>query len=193
MKLKNLLKTVAALGVVGALTSTPVKAAGTIVDTAVQAGQFSTLVQAVKAAGLADTLSGSGPFTVFAPTDAAFAKLPPGALEALLADKEALTQVLTYHVLPGTITADQVVRLSSAKTVQGEHLSIGTKPGVTVDGATVVKTDIATSNGVIHVIDTVMLPLQVKGATSDDLMDPDIVHVPMEKLSPQAYNYLYGN
>jgi len=193
MKLAKLFKTIVALGVVGTLTSAPVHATGTIVDAAVESGQFNTLVKAVKAAGLAGTLSGSGPFTVFAPTDAAFSKLPPGTLEALLADKDALIQVLTYHVVLGTYKADQVLRLSSARTVQGEHISIGTKSGVTVDGAKVLKTDIETSNGVIHVIDTVMLPLQVKGATSEDLMDPDIVHVDPDKLSPQAYEALYGN
>jgi len=129
-----------------------------IVDTAVSAGQFNTLVAAVKAAGLVDTLKGEGPFTVFAPTDEAFAKLPPGQLEALLKDKAALTRVLTYHVVPGKVTSAQVVRLSSAKTVQGQSIRIAVADGVKVDGANVIKADIAARNGVIHVIDRVILP-----------------------------------
>jgi uncharacterized surface protein with fasciclin (FAS1) repeats len=131
---------------------------GDIVDTAVAAGSFNTLVTAIKAAGLVDTLKGPGPFTVFAPTDEAFAKLPAGTLDALLKDKEKLAAVLTYHVVPGKVMAADVTKLSSAKTVQGQSLSIDTKRGVKVGVANVVKTDIVTSNGVIHVIDTVLIP-----------------------------------
>ena len=129
-----------------------------IVDTAVAAGSFDTLVTAVKAAGLVETLKGEGPFTVFAPTDEAFAKLPEGTLEALLADKAKLTAILTYHVVPGKVMAADVVNLDSAKTVQGQSVTIDTSNGVKIDGANVVKADIETSNGVIHVIDTVILP-----------------------------------
>jgi uncharacterized surface protein with fasciclin (FAS1) repeats len=131
--------------------------AADIVDTAVSAGQFNTLVKAVQAAGLVDTLKGPGPFTVFAPTDAAFAKLPAGTLEALLQDKEKLTAVLTYHVVPGKVMAEDV-KPGSVKTVQGQSLKITTADGVKVDSARVTKTDIVASNGVIHVIDTVVLP-----------------------------------
>ncbi len=131
-----------------------------IVDTAVEAGSFNTLVTAVKEAGLVETLKGEGPFTVFAPTDEAFAKLPEEQLDALLADKEALTAVLTYHVVPGKVMAADVVKLSSAETVQGQAIAIDTTDGVKVNGASVVKTDIVTSNGVIHVIDAVILPEQ---------------------------------
>jgi len=129
-----------------------------IVDTAIQAGSFTTLAKALTAAGLVETLKGPGPFTVFAPTDAAFAKLPAGTLDALLADKAKLTQVLTYHVVPGTVMAADVVKLSSAKTVQGQSVKITTSGGVKVDSANVVKTDVVASNGVIHVIDAVILP-----------------------------------
>ena len=130
-----------------------------IVDTAVAAGSFSTLVTAVKAAELVDTLKGPGPFTVFAPNDAAFAKVPAADLEALLQDKAALGKVLTYHVVPGKVMAADVVKLSSATTVQGQELKIEVKDGtVLVDGAKVISTDIETSNGVIHVIDSVVLP-----------------------------------
>jgi uncharacterized surface protein with fasciclin (FAS1) repeats len=129
-----------------------------IVDTAVSAGSFTTLARALTAAGLVDTLKGPGPFTVFAPTDEAFAKLPAGTLEALLADRAKLTQVLTYHVVPGKVMAADVVKLSSAQTVQGQRIAITNGPGVKVDGANVVKTDIVASNGVIHVIDSVIVP-----------------------------------
>jgi uncharacterized surface protein with fasciclin (FAS1) repeats len=129
-----------------------------IVDTAVAAGSFNTLVTAVKEAGLVETLKSDGPFTVFAPTDEAFAKLPEGTIESLLQDKEALTNVLTYHVVPGKVMSSDVVKLASAKTVQGQSISIDTSSGVMVDNANVIKTDIETSNGVIHVIDTVILP-----------------------------------
>jgi len=129
-----------------------------IVDTAIAAGSFDTLVTAVTAAGLADTLKGQGPFTVFAPTDAAFAKIPPEQLQALLEDKAALTKVLTYHVVAGEVTAADVIKLTTAATVEGQPLTIRVGESVMVDNATVIKTDIMTSNGVIHVIDTVMLP-----------------------------------
>ena len=130
-----------------------------IVDTAVGAGSFKTLVTAVKAAGLVDTLKGEGPFTVFAPTDAAFAKLPKGTVEALLQDKEKLAAILTYHVVPGKVMAKDVAGLSSAKTANGQSLSITAENGeVMVNNAKVVQVDIPCSNGVIHVIDTVVLP-----------------------------------
>jgi transforming growth factor-beta-induced protein len=132
-----------------------------IVDTAVKAGKFNTLVAAVKAAGLVETLKGEGPFTVFAPTDEAFAKLPKGTVESLLKpeNKEKLIAILTYHVVPGKVMAKDVVNLTEAKTVQGSALQIAVNDGkVSIDGANVVKTDIETSNGVIHVIDAVVLP-----------------------------------
>lgn len=129
-----------------------------IVETAIAAGSFKTLVSAVQAADLVETLSGPGPFTVFAPTDEAFAKLPAGTLEALLADKAKLASILTYHVVAGKVMAADVVKMTSAKTVQGQAVTISTTDGVTVDGANVVQTDIETSNGVIHVIDAVILP-----------------------------------
>ena len=132
-----------------------------IVDTAVSAGSFNTLVAAVKAADLAETLKGDGPFTVFAPTDEAFAKLPPGTLEDLLKpeNKEILQAILTYHVVPGKVMAKDVMMLGSTKTVNGHDLSIGNSGGnVIIDNAKVVKTDINCSNGVIHVIDTVIIP-----------------------------------
>ena len=128
-----------------------------IVDVAVGAGNFKTLVAAVQAAGLVDTLKSPGPFTVFAPTDAAFAKIPKATLDALLADKAKLTAVLTYHVVPGKVMAKDV-KAGKVKTVQGGELTITATGGVKVDGANVVTTDIAASNGVIHVIDTVVLP-----------------------------------
>jgi uncharacterized surface protein with fasciclin (FAS1) repeats len=132
-----------------------------IVAVAVEAGSFETLVAAVKAAGLVETLQGPGPFTVFAPTDEAFAKLPAGTVEALLADPEALRAVLTYHVVPGRVMAADVVASNGGTpaTVQGQSLTIKVVDGkVMVDGATVVSADIGASNGVIHVIDTVVLP-----------------------------------
>ena len=132
--------------------------AGNLVDVAVAAGNFETLVAAVKAAELAETLTGEGPYTVFAPTDEAFAKIPQDKLDALLADKDALTVVLTYHVVPGKLMAADVVELNSATTVQGSTISIDTSDGVKVNGANVIATDIEASNGVIHVIDTVLIP-----------------------------------
>jgi uncharacterized surface protein with fasciclin (FAS1) repeats len=128
-----------------------------IVDTAVAAGDFKTLATALDKAGLVQTLKGPGPFTVFAPTDAAFAKIPKAQLDALLADKAKLTAVLTYHVVPGKVMA-QDVKAGKVKTVQGSELTVATAGGVKVDGANVVKTDIAADNGVIHVIDSVVLP-----------------------------------
>jgi uncharacterized surface protein with fasciclin (FAS1) repeats len=132
--------------------------AGDIVDVAVGAGSFTTLLEAVKAAGLVETLKGEGPFTVFAPTDEAFAKIDKADLDALLADKDQLTAVLTYHVVPGKVLAADVVELDSAKTVQGGSVTIDASDGVKVDNAKVVKTDVMASNGVIHVIDTVIMP-----------------------------------
>jgi uncharacterized surface protein with fasciclin (FAS1) repeats len=132
-----------------------------IVDTAVSAGSIKTLVAAVQAAGLVDTLKGDGPFTVFAPTDDAFAKLPRGTVESLLKpeNKSKLQAILTYHVVAGKVYARDVVKLSGAETVQGQQVDIAVNDGnVTVDDANVVKTDIETSNGVIHVIDTVLIP-----------------------------------
>ena len=129
-----------------------------IVDTAVAAGSFNTLATALTEAGLIDTLKGDGPFTVFAPTDEAFAKIPADQLQAILADKEKLTAILTYHVVSGKIMASDVVKLKSAKTVQGSEATISTTDGVKVDNANVIKTDIIASNGVIHVIDTVITP-----------------------------------
>jgi uncharacterized surface protein with fasciclin (FAS1) repeats len=132
-----------------------------IVDTAVAAGSFQTLAKALDAAGLVDTLKGKGPFTVFAPTDEAFAKLPAGTLEELLRpeNKDKLVAILTYHVVPGEVLASQVTKLKSAKTINGQSLAITSENGaVMVDNAKVVKTDILCSNGVIHVIDSVMLP-----------------------------------
>lgn len=131
--------------------------AADIVDTAVKAGSFKTLATALTAAGLVDTLKGPGPFTVFAPTDEAFAKIPKAQLDALLKDKAKLTAVLTYHVVPGKVMAADV-KAGKVKTVQGSELTIATTGGVTVDNAKVTKTDIAASNGVIHVIDTVIMP-----------------------------------
>lgn len=132
-----------------------------VVDTAVAAGSFNTLAKALDAADLVETLKGPGPFTVFAPTDDAFAKLPPGTLENLLKpeNKAKLRRVLTYHVVAGNVMAGDVVKLHSAKTVSGDTIRIATNNGgVTVDNAHVVKSDIAATNGVIHVIDAVMLP-----------------------------------
>lgn len=129
-----------------------------IVETAIAAGSFKTLVAAVQAAGLVDTLSSKGPFTVFAPTDEAFAKLPKGTVESLLKDKTKLTSILTYHVVSGKVMSKDVMNLKKAKTVQGQDIMIDTKSGVKVNNANVVKTDIETSNGVIHVIDTVIIP-----------------------------------
>ena len=132
-----------------------------IVDTAVSAGSFKTLTTALAAAGLVETLKWKGPFTVFAPTDEAFAKLPAGTVESLLkpANKQKLTAILTYHVVAGNVKAADVVKLSSAKTLNGKLITIKTAGGkVLINGATVVKADIAATNGTIHVIDTVLMP-----------------------------------
>ncbi len=130
-----------------------------IVETAVAAESFQTLVTAIKAAGLVETLKGEGPFTVFAPTDEAFAALPEGTVENLLKDKEKLTAVLTYHVVPGKVMASDVVKIDKAQTVNGQSVKVKVKNDkVMIDNANVVKTDIACSNGVIHVIDAVILP-----------------------------------
>ena len=143
------------------ITTSHVAPGADIVDTAVKAGSFKTLVAAVKAAGLVDALKGSGPFTVFAPTDEAFAKLPKGTVESLLKpeNKAKLQAILTYHVVPGKVKAADVVKLTGATSLQGQKIDIAVADGkVKVDNATVVKTDIETSNGVIHVIDSVILP-----------------------------------
>ena len=159
----------AVFGVVLASTMTSVsagstggmKASGDIVEVATASGDFTTLVTAIDAAGLTETLKGAGPFTVFAPTDEAFSRVPKETLNRLLADKEALTAVLTYHVVAGKVMAADVVVLSEAPTVQGASITIDTSNGVKVDAATVVVTDIEASNGVIHVIDAVILPRSV--------------------------------
>lgn len=157
MNRRTLLAALAAVAILG----TSVHAADAprdIVDTAVAAGSFKTLATALQSAGLVDTLKGAGPFTVFAPTDEAFAKLPEGTLNALLKDKAKLTAILTYHVVPGKVMAADVVKLKGAKTLQGSSVMIDASKGVKVDGANVVKADIVCSNGVIHVIDAVILP-----------------------------------
>ena len=153
-----LLALVAASGPAAAAAPAPQK---DIVDTAVAAGSFQTLAAALQAAGLVETLKGPGPFTVFAPTDAAFAKLPAGTVESLLKpeNKAKLTAILMYHVVPGRVLAAQVGGMTSAPTANGQTLAISSENGiVTVDGARVTKADILCSNGVIHVIDTVLLP-----------------------------------
>ena len=147
-------------GALAVTVASSTASAADIVETAA-AGNFNTLVVAVKAAGLVDTLKGPGPFTVFAPTDEAFAKLPPGTLEFLLKpeNKAKLQSFLTYHVVSGKVMAQDVVKLHSAKTVEGQDITIKSTNGrVMVDSASVTKTDIVTSNGVIHVIDSVLLP-----------------------------------
>ena len=132
-----------------------------IVDTAVEAGSFKTLAAALQAADLISTLKSEGPFTVFAPTDAAFAKIPKADLDALLKDKVALTKVLTYHVVSGKVMAADVVKLTQAKTVEGSPVNIKVVDGnVMINNANVSATDIAASNGVIHVIDTVIMPVK---------------------------------
>lgn len=152
-------------------TSSPTAAAaaGTIVEVASASPDFSTLVAAVDAAGLVETLSGEGPFTVFAPTNDAFDALPAGVLDALLLpeNKETLTKILTYHVVPGEVTSDQVTA-GDVATVEGQDVTLGTDGGVTVNDATVVTADVAASNGVIHVIDAVLIPPDVDPATLVD-------------------------
>ena len=152
--------TVVTLGEITAMPDTS-HHAGTIVEVASANGSFETLVKAVQAAGLVETLNGEGPFTVFAPTDEAFSKLPEGTLQELLANEEQLRKVLTYHVVPGRVTASDVQGMDTAGTVAGESLRIRTESGsVMVDDATVVQADVMASNGVIHVIDTVLVPGQ---------------------------------
>jgi len=158
--------TFTSLALVGMLTAAPARAQQTqnIVDTAAAAGSFTTLAKALKAADLVATLEGPGPFTVFAPTDEAFAKLPAGTLDTLLKpeNKNKLRRILTYHVVAGEVRAADIVKLQSAKAVSGDTITVKARDGkVRVDGANVTKTDIAASNGVIHVIDTVILPKDI--------------------------------
>lgn len=127
-------------------------------ETAIDAGNFKTLVKAVQEAGLVDTLSSDGPFTVFAPTDEAFSKLPEGTIDNLLNNKEKLTELLTYHVVPNKVMSKEVVNLSNAQTVNGKEIKINTSNVVKVENATIIKSDIECSNGVIHIIDEVLLP-----------------------------------
>ncbi len=129
-----------------------------IIDTAVNAGSFTTLVAAIKAADLVETLKGAGPFTVFAPTDEAFAKLPAGTVDSLLKDVPKLKKILTYHVVSGKVLSKDVVKLKSAKTVEGSEVKIDASKGVKINDATVSTPDVAADNGVIHVIDTVLIP-----------------------------------
>ena len=157
----NLVRAFAAVVMTAAFASGAQAQGRDIVDTAVGAGQFKTLAAALQAAGLVETLKGAGPFTVFAPTDAAFAKLPKGTVEELLKpeNKAKLTAILTYHVVAGKVMASDVVKVKNAKTVQGGSINVNAAGGkVKVDASNVVKTDIAASNGVIHVIDTVLMP-----------------------------------
>jgi uncharacterized surface protein with fasciclin (FAS1) repeats len=161
MKLQNIVAAAAvALVSIGA-QATGIAPSKDIVDTAVEAGSFNTLAAALKAADLISTLKSEGPFTVFAPTDAAFAKIPKADLDALLSDKRALTEVLTYHVVSGKVMAADVVKLTQAKTVEGSPVKIRVVDGkVKINNANVSATDIAASNGVIHVIDTVIMPVK---------------------------------
>ena len=156
--LKRILVVAAVVAVLFAPAAVQAGSQKDIVDTAVAAGSFKTLVTALQAAGLVETLKGKGPFTVFAPTDEAFAKIPKADLDALIADKAKLTKVLTYHVVAGKVMAADVIKLKLAKTVEGEMAKIDTSSGVKVNGANVVKADVEASNGVIHVIDSVLLP-----------------------------------
>ncbi len=153
----------AGLAVASALVAAPASAQMAmqkdIVDTAVEAGSFTTLAAALQAAGLVETLKGEGPFTVFAPTDAAFEKLPAGTVESLLANPEQLAAILTYHVVPGKVMAAQVVNISEATTVNGAKINVRVVDGkVMINDATVTTADVGASNGVIHIIDTVILP-----------------------------------
>jgi len=158
----NLLRTAATTAAIIGLTLNAASASDKdIVDTAVSAGQFETLAAALQAAGLVETLKGDGPFTVFAPTDAAFAKLPSGTVETLLKpeNKDQLSAILTYHVVPGTVMAADVVKHKTAKTVNGKTVAISVEGNtVMINDANITATDIVASNGVIHVIDAVMLP-----------------------------------
>jgi len=158
---RYLTQVMAGVGVVMAMAGSASAQGKDIVETAVAAGQFTTLAAALKAAGLVETLKGTGPFTVFAPTDAAFAKLPKGTVEELLKpeNKAKLTAILTYHVVSGKVMAADVVKVKDAKTIQGGSIMVNASGGkVMVDSANVVKADIGASNGVIHVVDTVLMP-----------------------------------
>jgi uncharacterized surface protein with fasciclin (FAS1) repeats len=166
MTIRNTIAAIALMAALPAAGSAQASPAKDIVGVAVEAGSFETLVAAVKAAGLVETLQGDGPFTVFAPTDAAFAKLPAGTVEALLADPAALRSVLLYHVVPGRVMAADVIRSGGGTpaTAQGQSLTIRVVNGeVMVDGAKVQTADVGASNGVIHVIDTVVLPKPANG------------------------------
>ena len=158
----SLKRTFTGLAAAAAIVATPSAArAADIVDTAVSAGSFNTLVAAVKAAGLVDTLKGPGPFTVFAPNDAAFAKLPAGTVEGLLLpeNRDKLVAILTYHVVPGKVMSGDIAgKTMEVKSVQGGMIDVDARNGVTVDQARVIGADVAASNGVIHVIDTVIMP-----------------------------------
>ena len=167
--IKNKIKSILVIMLSLLITSSSIYASGDnkgttstqkdIVETAVDAGSFKTLAAALQAANLVETLQGEGPFTVFAPTDEAFAKLPEGTVEALLKDKEALTQILLYHVVSGKVTSGEVVKLESAKTVEGEEVMIKVSEGsVYINDSKVTSADVMASNGVIHVIDTVLIP-----------------------------------
>ena len=157
LKFFAVLATAAVMTACASYDKTEMEAKPDIVDVAVSAGSFNTLVTAVQEAGLVDTLKSNGPFTVFAPTDEAFAKLPSDKLEALLADKGALRDVLTYHVVTGKVMSSDI-SAGNIKTLQGSEIIVSTDDGVMVDYANVTKADIETSNGVIHVIDAVLLP-----------------------------------
>jgi len=159
MSLKHLTTAAILTATAGVPANAQHSPAKNIVETAVAAGQFKTLAAALQAAGLVDALSGEGPFTVFAPTDEAFAKLPPGTVEALLKDKAKLTKVLTYHVVSGNVPATEVVKLTSATTLSGGTVKLSVMDGkVMVNNAHVIQADVKASNGVIHVVDTVLLP-----------------------------------
>lgn len=177
--MKKIIHSSVAILLAATMFSGSARAEKDIVDTAAGVETFSTLVAAVKAAGLVDTLKGDGPFTVFAPTNDAFAKLPAGTVESLLKpeNKDKLVAILTYHVVPGKVLAKDVVKLDSAKTVQGQDVSIKVEGGtVMINGANVVTTDIMTSNGVIHVIDSVLLPPAEKNSQSPRRMIEQVVH-----------------
>jgi uncharacterized surface protein with fasciclin (FAS1) repeats len=156
--LKRIFVTAAAVAVLAVPAAVRAGESKDIVDTAVAAGNFKTLASALQAAGLVDTLKGKGPFTVFAPTDEAFAKIPKADLDALIADKAKLTKVLTYHVVAGKVMASDVIKLREAKTVEGQMVKIDASNGVMINKSKVVKADIQASNGVIHGIDTVLMP-----------------------------------
>ena len=166
MKLLRTITLAAALVVPGSLAAQEAQgyaetaaASGDIIETAIAAGSFKTLAKAIDAAGLTETLKAEGPYTVFAPTDEAFARLPKGALDKLLKDKAKLTAVLTYHVVPGNVTSQEVAGMTSAKTLNGQELSVEAREGkVRVNKANVTAADIAATNGVIHVIDQVLMP-----------------------------------